>query len=302
MNGVTKSYDGVSALQGVTTTIEDREIHGFFGSDRTGKTTLLLVLAAIIPPTTGTVSVDGQDIAVDPGKLRKKLSISFKDPLLDPRLTLEQNLRFLAEICRLEPKTVDGIIDFFDLGALRRKKVTELNPATKKILENSKTFIRQTKYAVFDEPTFSLDPASRAKVWDKIRDLRNKGSTVIISSKNSEEIEALCDNVGLIKNGRLVLDGATKDLKALLPTKEFVEIIPMSSIDKARQILANQNDFSGPLTSDSNSVKLYFADAKTLVPIIAKSLLDGGVGIRSLQVKPTTFEDVISLKEANQIR
>lgn len=153
---LTKNFKDVTAVSNLSFKIEKQEIFGLLGPNGAGKTTTLLILASVLKPTSGTVIVDGFDVCKEPHRVREKLGLSFQEPVLDFRLTVEQNLDFHAEACGI-PKNerkelIKGILEYLEMWDDRKKKAGKLSGGMKKKVEDAKLFIQRPKIAILMNP------------------------------------------------------------------------------------------------------------------------------------------------------
>jgi len=216
---LTRRFDGFVAVDRVTISIRQGEMFGLIGPNGAGKSTLIKMLTTLLPPTSGSATVIGYDIARYPGEVRRHIGYvpqllsadgaltGYENMLLSARLygipRAERAPRITRALARMElTEVADRLVGHYSGGMIRR-------------LEIAQNLLHRPKVLFLDEPTIGLDPAARDTVWDHVRDLQESfHTTIIITSHHMEEIEELCDRVALIDRGRIAVIGTLAELKA----------------------------------------------------------------------------------------
>src|SRR2546426_3905301 len=275
---LTKNFKGVTALSELTLEIRDNELFGLLGPNGAGKSTSLMILCSILKPSQGTVRVNGADVTTHQLKVRKQLGIGFQEPVLDPRLTVQQNLEFHADACGIvgeerQSRVVDTLT-YLDLWNDRKKKGWSLSGGTKKKLEDAKVFVQKPPVAIFDEPTAYLDVPTRHKVWKRILDLKEAGSTVILATNMMDEADRLCDRVGILAKGRLVSEGSPSNLKDAIPKGDVIEIRITGDSTLAAKVVGQLPEVKQVITlGTSGKIRIYLNQAEAKLPKIIELLL-----------------------------
>jgi ABC-2 type transport system ATP-binding protein len=218
LEGLTKKYDGVLAVDGLSLEVSSGELFGFLGPNGAGKTTTIKMICGLLTPTAGTVLIDGRDIAKEPLSAKSVLGLVPDNPVLYNKLTCRELLRFVGELYSVDRKTIDRRTE--DL-----LKLLGMDDSADDIIETYSHGMRQKtsimaalvhdpKVIVLDEPTVGLDPRSARVVKDVLKAMCSKGKTIFMSTHILEIAERVCDRVGIINKGRLVAVGSIADLKA----------------------------------------------------------------------------------------
>lgn len=226
--GLTKSYGNTNALDGLNAKVKQGEILVLLGPNGSGKTTLLHLLSTVLRPTRGTATVMGYDIVKQPLKVREAIGISFQEPRGFWRHKPYHILSFHAGIYGLKgeekEKIVDQTLKDFDLWPSRNKRFMELSGGQGKRLEVAKLFVYRPAVAVFDEPTAMVDLEGKRMIWDRIRNLREAGSTVIVATNEVREAEYLADRISIMKAGKEVVTEDLRTLKDSISGGDVVEV------------------------------------------------------------------------------
>jgi ABC-2 type transport system ATP-binding protein len=294
---LTKNFRDVTAVSNLSFEIEKQEIFGLLGPNGAGKTTTLLMLASVLKPTSGTVIVDGFDVCKEPHRVRERLGLSFQEPVLDFRLSVEKNLDFHAEACGI-PKDkrrelIREILEYLGMWDDRKKKAGKLSGGMKKKVEDAKLFIQKPKIAIFDEPTAYLDPPSRHKIWKRIKQLREEGSTIILATNAMDEADLISDRVAIINKGKLVaLDNPSK-LKSTIPGGEVIEIKVDGRIEPIKNTIKDYSDVAEVVTvKGANTARIYVNHAEKILPLIMKRLFEQKVKVTGVDLKKPSLDDV----------
>jgi ABC-2 type transport system ATP-binding protein len=230
IRGIEKSFKDVHVLRGVDLDVQRGTVFGLLGSNGAGKTTLVKILSTLLKPDAGTASVAGVDVAKDPARVRGAISLTGQFAAVDERLSGRENLVLIARLRRLHsPKVIaDDLLARFSLGDAGGRKVSTYSGGMRRRLDIAMSLIGEPEVVFLDEPTTGLDPEARHEVWETVRQLAGKGTTVLLTTQYLEEAEQLADRIAILHKGRIIVEGSLGDLTKLLPapTVEYVEKRP----------------------------------------------------------------------------
>ena len=223
--------DPVEALRDVSFAVETGEIFGLIGRNGAGKTTLTKIVATLVQPTTGSVSVHGHDSVSDDEHVRRQIGLSTaEERSFYWRLTSEQNLMFFARLHGLSDRVArERIKDLFaklELDEVARRRFGELSTGNKQRLAVARALLANPPVLLLDEPTRSLDPLAAARMRDLIRSLAQQDPpvTILLTSHNLAEVETLCARVAIISRGRIRAIDTPRNLRDLTSGSETVQI------------------------------------------------------------------------------
>lgn len=226
--GLTKSYGSTNALDDLNLKVKKGEILVLLGPNGSGKTTLLHLLATVLKPTRGTATVMGYDVVKQSLKVRETVGISFQEPRGFWRHKPYHILSFHAGVYGLrgdeKEKVVDETLKAFDLWPSRNKRFMELSGGQGKRLEVAKLFVHRPAVAVFDEPTAMVDLEGKRMIWDRIKGLRDAGSTIIVATNEVREAEYLADRISIMRDGKEVVTENLRTLKDSISGGDVVEV------------------------------------------------------------------------------
>ncbi len=207
---LTKRFEQVEAVRGVTFDVAPGETFGFLGPNGAGKSTTISILCTLVRPTSGHASVAGFDVVAEPLRVRSRIGLVFQDTTLDDYLTAAENLRFHAELygvrrAEVGPR-IDEVLEMVGLADRRTSLVRTFSGGMKRRLEIARGLLHSPRVLFLDEPTVGLDPQTRSHIWSYINELRTRESiTVFLTTHYMDEAEH-CDRIAIIDHGELVAE------------------------------------------------------------------------------------------------
>ncbi|UED84013.1 ABC transporter ATP-binding protein [Streptomyces profundus] len=208
----------VEAVRGIDLAVEAGEILGFLGPNGAGKSTTLRMLTTLLPPSRGSATVVGHDLAAEPREVRRRIGFVAQSGGLDPEESVRAELVLQGRFYRLSRTEAEARAEELaaDLGLaeLLDRRCRELSGGQRRRLEIAMALTHRPQLLFLDEPTTGLDPASRADLWDLVRRIRaERGTTVFLTTHYLDEADALADRLVIVDHGRVVADGTPGDLK-----------------------------------------------------------------------------------------
>ncbi|MCU1602873.1 MAG: hypothetical protein JWO22_3582 [Frankiales bacterium] len=225
--GLKKTYpskDGeVEAVRGVDLQVRTGEVFGFLGPNGAGKSTTVRMLTTLLTITAGTATVAGVDVAREPDAVRRKIGVALQEAGLDDRQTGRELLTLQARLFGSSPSQAKELaqkqLELVDLLEAGDRVIKGYSGGMKRRLDLATALVHEPEVLFLDEPTTGLDPASRLTVWDEVRRINARGTTVFLTTQYLEEADQLCDRLAIIDGGRIVLEGTPADLKADLRSR-----------------------------------------------------------------------------------
>ncbi|MEM6452824.1 MAG: ABC transporter ATP-binding protein [Cyanobacteria bacterium P01_D01_bin.105] len=241
-----KSYGDVEAVKDVSFSIEPGEIFGLLGPNGAGKTTTIRCLCTLMTPDAGELQLNGVSVLENPKAARRMLGYIAQEVALDKVLTGRELLELQAAIYHL-PKAkaksrIDEMLALLEITDIADKKTGTYSGGQKKRLDLAAGLLHQPAVLVLDEPTVGLDIESRSAVWRFLRQLRDQGTTILLTSHYLEEVDALAGRVAIIDTGKVISEGTPAELKAKVGgdriTLRIREFTPDDEVAKAQDLLS----------------------------------------------------------------
>ena len=227
---IKKSYKDVEVLKGVDFEVEQGGIFALLGSNGTGKTSMIKVMATLLKADAGSVVINGLDIEKNPGKVRASISLTGQFAAIDEILTGRENLQMIAKLRHIKnPNAVaDELIKRFGMLEAADRRVGTYSGGMKRRIDIAMSLVGNPKIIFLDEPTTGLDPEARLEVWKIVKELTASGTTVFLTTQYLEEAEQLADKIAILHGGKIIALDTLEGLKKLFPpTKvEYVEKQP----------------------------------------------------------------------------
>jgi polyether ionophore transport system ATP-binding protein len=212
--GLTKRYGAVDALHDLTVSVEEGEVFGFLGPNGAGKTTTIRLLLGLIRPTAGEAKVFGLDARADAVTIHRRLAAVPGEASLWPQLTGEETMHLFAQLHGYVDEHYRAeLIERFDFDP--RKKVRALSKGNRQKVPLIAALASRADLLLLDEPTSGLDPLMEQVFRGEVREAKQRGQTIFLSSHILSEVEALCDRIGILREGQLVEEGTMDDLRHL---------------------------------------------------------------------------------------
>ncbi len=230
IKGLTKSYKNVPVLNGVNLEVPAGTVFALLGSNGAGKTTTVKILATLLKPDGGQLSVNGYDVAAEADKVRRSISLTGQFAAVDEMLTGRENLVLVAKLRHLpDPRqTAETLLERFGLAEAAGRRASTYSGGMRRRLDIAMSLVGSPKVLFLDEPTTGLDPEGRLEVWKLVRELAAGGTTVFLTTQVLEEAEQLADGIAILHQGRIIASGTLDELKSLFPPAkiEYIEKQP----------------------------------------------------------------------------
>jgi ABC-2 type transport system ATP-binding protein len=228
IEGLTKDYGDVRAVDGLTLTIPEGEVFGLLGPNGSGKTTTINCLTGLLKPTMGTMKVGGFDVQTHVLEAREVMGVSPQETAVCPYLSGKENVEFFGELYSVPKKIlgarVDYVIEKVGLMDDAGRRVSKYSGGMKRRVSIAMALVTDPKVVLLDEPTVGMDPQARRAVWDFALELGDKGKTIVLTTHYMEEAEELCDEVGILDHGKLIALGSPGSLEAKYGARDLEDV------------------------------------------------------------------------------
>lgn len=219
VENLVKKFKDSAAVNQVSFNVEAGEIFALLGPNGAGKTTTIKMLTTVLPPTAGSISINGYDPVHEKDKVRESFGIVFQDPSLDDELTAYENMNLHAAMYHVPNKErlakIKSLLEFVELWDRRREFVKNFSGGMKRRLEIARGLLHHPKILFLDEPTQGLDPQTRNHIWDYVKGLnKSEKMTVFFTTHYIEEAEKAADHVVIIDHGQVIGSGTPAEITA----------------------------------------------------------------------------------------
>jgi ABC-2 type transport system ATP-binding protein len=290
--GLRKSFGEKTALDGIDLNVAEGSIFALLGPNGAGKTTTVQILSTLIGADGGDASVGGHDVAREPDAVRDVIGVTGQFSAVDSLLTGEENLRLMADLRHLErsegQRRTAELLERFDLVEEARKPAVTYSGGTRRRLDLAMTLVGDPRIIFLDEPTTGLDPRSRRTMWQIIRDLVDRGVTILLTTHYLEEADQLADQIAVLDQGRLIAQGTPDELKGLVPGGHVrLHFADPRALESAAAIIAGsvRTEDGLVLTVPSG------ADVRSLHELLDR-LVSASIEVESFSVHTPDLDDV----------
>lgn len=295
VKNIYKSYDGKNVLSNVSMQINKGERFGLIGPNGAGKTTLIDIITGLIKADEGEVFLDGMSIKNNVLKIREKLGLVPQDIALLEDLNAYSNLEYFGGMYGLSGKKlkakIEELLEVTGLTESAKKKVKTYSGGMKRRLNIAAALLHDPEFLILDEPTVGVDPQSRKYIFDFLKSLNERGTTILYISHYMEEIEALCDRLYVLDLGREVAYGSKEEVKNLARQSGNI-LLEVDFVPKGfEKLLLESNNSISNVETDFNKLKLTVNSKEFSVMKLIKSVEDTDAVIKSLSVEELSLEE-----------
>jgi ABC-2 type transport system ATP-binding protein len=304
LHGLARSFGEVEAVRGVSLHIEEGETVGLLGPNGAGKTTTLSMLAALLAPSSGDAQIFGVSLCSDAWAVRRLVGLAPQDVSLYPELTADENLRFFGRLyalggARLRERA-DELLDLVGLLPRRHDRVATYSGGMRRRLNLACSLLHAPRLLLLDEPTVGVDPQSRDRIFDAIRELARRGRTILYSTHYMEEAERLCDRITIMDEGRIVAVGTLRELLQIIGMGEIIELSGLGE-ELADGRLASIPGIT-KIEQGERSTRIFVESAARALPAVAAIVGAAGDRLGGVQIYPVDLERVFMHLTGKQLR
>lgn len=294
IRNLSKQFNGFTAVSGINLEISEGEIFGLLGPNGAGKTTTISMLATILKPTSGSAVVCKYDITKEKDSVRKSIGIVFQDPSLDDELTGRENLDFHGRLYGMNKEyrkeRIEEVLKLVELEDKANNLVKTYSGGMKRRLEIARGLMHSPKVLFLDEPTLGLDPQTRRRLWDYIKEINQEEKiTMILTTHYMEEADFLCDRIAIIDYGKVIALDTPENLKAILGG----DIITLDSpaTEKLKILLENAENVKEVKMLDGK-LNIISDNGSKAIPVIIQLANRNDIAVNSVALKRPSLEDV----------
>ncbi|KCZ71315.1 daunorubicin resistance ABC transporter ATP-binding subunit [Candidatus Methanoperedens nitroreducens] len=305
--GITKIFEGVTAVNNVSISVKTGELFGLLGPNGAGKTTLINMLSTMTEPSGGSARIWDFDISRDASAVRQSIGVVFQDTTLDDRLTGRENLDLHGRLYGMDSKNrkkrIEEVLSLVELTDRADSIVKTYSGGMMRRLEIARGLMHHPHVLFLDEPTLGLDPQTRNHIWEYIKILnKEEGVTIVLTTHYMEEADQLCGRIAIIDHGRIVALDTPVALKSRLGG-DVITLGLENPADMARLCdIYKKNGCAEIVSLKKNEVFITVREGERQIPHVLNLALNAGIPIQSVSLRKPTLDDVFLHHTGRAIR
>lgn len=297
--GLVKKFDSFTAVKGIDFQVNRGECFGLLGPNGAGKTSTIRMISGFSPVSDGNLLVFGENVQTGMRQIKSRMGVVPQEDNLDPELSVLDNLLIYASYFRIQQREAQArakeILDFMELTDKADTTVDSLSGGLKRRLTLGRALINMPELLLLDEPTTGLDPYARHVLWHRLRNLKEKGTTLMLTTHYLEEASQLCDRLVILYQGKILEQGSPREL-ITRHLGNFAVEVELSRVDCSPRLLELVAQTSGDLIKNQlclGEVQLVFTDdGEALSQSLASAAAQLGLVLKYIRIRPSNLEDV----------
>lgn len=304
VKGLTKSFKGKKSVDAIDLTIKKGEVFAILGPNVSGKTTVVRMMSTLLKADSGNIKIFGYDAVKEAAKVRKLIGLTGQYASVDEDLTAWENLMIFTALNGLDKKQSKAkatqLLEDFTLLEAKDKQIKNFSGGMRRRLDLAVSLIANPPLVFLDEPTTGLDPRTREQMWDVIRQMIAKGTTVLLTTQYLEEADQLADHIALIDKGKLVIEGTPDELKREVGELKFIVTFDTNATNAGVALIEEVFDHSSGIAINGNEIQVPVESTLQISDFFVKAgqrKID--INVFSMQ-KPTLDDVFFKLTEDNK--
>ncbi|HEU5356549.1 MAG TPA: ATP-binding cassette domain-containing protein [Actinocrinis sp.] len=295
----------VEAVAGVDLKVAEGEIFGFLGPNGAGKTTTLRMFATLLQPDDGEARIAGADLRTEPARVRRNIGYvaqgggTWDDVTARQELVLQARMHGIGKAEAQERAA--AALEAFELTEYGDRNCKTYSGGQRRRVDIALGVVHRPKVLFLDEPTSGLDPQSRAHMWDLVRNLRDEGLTVFLTTHYLDEADALCDRIAIIDHGEVVAEDTPDALKRAI-SGDVVTVGLSGTAQKAAELLTGQPYLRSVEARDDDELRLTVEAGQSAIPQVMRTLEGAGIELSTIELHRPTLDDVFLTKTGRSLR
>lgn len=300
-----KDYGEIRAVDGVSFVARPGEIFGLLGPNGAGKTTIINVISSLFKPTAGHVKVQGHDVVTEGKAARRSLGIVPQEIAIYEEVSATENLRYWGGAYGLQGADLDRrireVLELTELQDRAKEPVKKFSGGMKRRLNFAVGVVHEPQVLLLDEPTVGVDPQSRVKLLDLVRQHAASGKCVLYTTHYMEEAEQLCDQLAVIDHGKLIAQGTLEELRGLTEEADVIRLTGSFPMGKMPQAIIEMDGFTSH-RAEEDLLMFSVRQASRHLPRILESLTSGGADIRETTLTRPSLESLFIKLTGEELR
>lgn len=294
IKNLTKSFKSVDVLKGINLEVEEGTMLALLGPNGAGKTTTIRILSTLLSPDSGEVTINGFDVVKDTNSIRSSIGLTGQYAAVDELLTGRENLIMMGRLYHLSKKDAhtraEELLAEFDLLDAANRIAKTYSGGMRRRLDLALSLIATPPILFLDEPTTGLDPRSRITIWDIIKKLMAKGTTILLTTQYLDEADKLADKIAVLDHGKIIAEGTADELKAMVG-KERLEITIERESDfaKAVSVVTGENK---EVNEDERRIGVATDGTVSDLKRVLDAMQENGIEVETFSLHKPTLDDV----------
>ncbi|WEU40695.1 MAG: ATP-binding cassette domain-containing protein [Candidatus Odinarchaeum yellowstonii] len=306
VENLVKKFNGLTAVDSISFTVEEGEIFSLLGPNGAGKTTTINILTTLLKPDGGKAFINGVDVVKDPNKIRHMIGVTFQELVLDNNLTVWETLDFHGRLYNI-PKTerhkkIKELLSVIGLEDKAKSLTKTLSGGMKRKLEIVRGLMNNPKVLFLDEPSLGLDPQSRLTIWDEIRKINSSGVTIFMTTHYMDEADMLSNKIAIMNRGRIVAIDNSENLKSQLGRDLILLRVAPEIKSKTIEILKRTELLKEIKETSSGLILSSIGRGSATIPKLIKMLDEENIIVDSIELKRPTLDDVFLFYTGREIK
>lgn len=295
VRGLVKRFGDLAAVDDVSFSIEQGEVFGLLGPNGAGKTTTISMVSCLIDPTSGAITVDGNEVSSSPGAVKASLGVVPQEVALYPTLTAAENLSFWGQMYGLSggelKQAVAEALELAGLADRAKERIEKYSGGMKRRINIAAGILHKPKVLLMDEPTVGIDPQSRNHILETVKQLNASGMTVLYTSHYMEEVEYLCDRIAIMDHGKIIASGTLNQLRDVVGGMDVVDVKVTELTDT---VLERVHEIEGVKQADrtDGAIQVLTPSSGTILGQLVATLECEGAHVTSITVTEPNLESV----------
>ena len=295
IDGLSKSYGSVKAVNDITMSVKSGQVFGFLGPNGAGESTTIKLLTTLIQPSGGSLNILGIDAIKNPLKVRHKIGVVLQQPSYEPTLTVEKSLEkygMMWDVPKTERKQrTENLLTDFDLVEIRKKRNEDLSIGQRRRVQVAREFMHDMDLLFLDEPTVGLDPSARRKLLDYLKNKVKTGLTIFFTTHILTEAEYLCDEIAIIDKGKILAVDTPDALKNRFGKEKTIKIHLIKNQQEIKSLLSGISDCKIDFNTGTD-ITIRSKQSELVLMKILRILNENGIDIDDLSAVPTNLEEI----------
>lgn len=305
VEGLTKDYQQLRALNKLTFQVRQGEILGLLGPNGSGKSTAINCILSLLRFTSGSVKIFGQEMRPDAFDIKRRLGVVFQDVAVFNELTVAQNLEYFTGLYvsdkRERAQMIGAAVKLVGLQDYLKFRPKQLSGGLLRRLNLACGIAHKPDLIFLDEPTVAVDPQSRNNILDGIVTLRDQGATVVYTTHYMEEVEQICDRIIILDKGEIIAQGTINELKQLSNIEEKVTLQGVELSPELKEKLESDPQIES-VTSRNRMIQLVYRHGQNHVSTLIAQLRQAGIAYESIYSERPTLNDVFLQLTGKELR